>query len=394
MDIVYIAAGTWESILQRTQALAIELSRDNRVLYVNSVLHSVPGAVKRTLRRDDSSALGVRQVRENLFVLDLVPGLPGACHSDGINLVNVRWASFQLKHWLTKLKFRDYVLWIATPWAARLADYLDSSLLCYDCMDNIPAFFQSNRRLLIRKLEQSLIRRSDVVFASSDELYDSCRELNPRVYLVRNAVWPAAYEAVQPAAELRELPRPILGYVGYFGPWIDQPVLALLAERFSQSSIVIVGPVHSDVQRLARYKNIHFIGQKAHSDIPKYIQAFDVGLIPFVIDELATAVNPVKFYEYCAAGKPIVSSALPEMFRYSDICYLAASSSEFVRQAEQALAEVADDVRHRALVCRRRGVAQENSWEVRASCIREVLSDSFFANLGKATAVPRVVLHS
>lgn len=373
MDIVYIAAGSWESILQRTQALAIELAQQHRVLYVNSVLHSVPGMIRRALRHEGRGRVGLRAVRENLYVLDLVPGVPGSCHSDAVNRMNLEWQGWQLRRWAKKLGLSDYVLWIATPWAARLADHLDPLLLCYDCMDNVPAFYRDHRRELVRSLEVPLVRRSDLVLVTAEELRAGCRPFNSAVHLVRNGVWNADYRDATPAAELESLPHPMFGYVGYLGDWLDQDAVAALAQRFPHGSVVLVGPVHTSVARLERLPNVHFTGRVPHHRLPGYIQAFDVGLIPFVLDDLAAAVDPVKFYEYCAAGKPVVATALPELVRHGELCYLASATGEFNRRVEEALAELADPDFSAALAERRRRLAAGNSWAERAARIDELL---------------------
>lgn len=373
MDIVYIAAGSWESILQRTQALAIELSQRHRVLYVNSVLHSVPGMVRRALRHEGPARCGLRAVRENLSVLDLVPGVPGSCNSDVLNRMNLRWQGWQLRRWVKKLGLRDYILWIATPWAARLADHLDPLLLCYDCMDNVPAFYRDHRRELVRSLEVPLLRRSDLVLVTAEPLRAGCRAFNSAVHLVRNGVWNADYRNAVPAAELESLPHPVFGFVGYLGNWIDQEAIAALAQRFPRGSLVLVGPVHTNVARLERLPNVHFTGRVPHNRLPSYIQAFDVGLIPFVLDDLAAAVDPVKFYEYCAAGKPVVATALPELARHGELCYLANATGEFILRVEEALAELADPDFSTALAERRRRLAAGNSWTERAARIDELL---------------------
>jgi hypothetical protein len=375
MDILYIAASPWDSMLQRSQAIAIELAREARVLYVNSTLLSVLGAVRRIVRGESPARPGIHEVQKNLMVLDLAPGpLPGGCHVHAFNRGELWWASLQLRRWVEKLRFRDYILWFATPWAAHLADHLDPLLVCYDCVDNMPAFFPPGRqRALVRDLEQWLIARADVVFATSDQLRTVCLALNPDVHLVRNGVWSARYAHAEPAPDVATFPCPVLGYVGSVGYWIDQEVIARLAERFSSGSVVIVGPVDVDVSRLRPYRNVHFLGRKPHREMPAYIQAFDVGLIPFADGELTAAVDPVKFYEYCAAGKPIVVSGLPELERYRGLCYLAESPAAFVSRVEEALTETTDRKLSEALAQRRRALARENSWETRGARICGIL---------------------
>jgi glycosyltransferase involved in cell wall biosynthesis len=89
---------------------------------------------------------------------------------------------------------------------------------------------------------------------------------------------------------------------------------------------------------------------------------FDVGLIPFLVNPLTLATNPIKLYEYFACGMPVVSTALPEVASYAPLAYLAGSAEEFARQVSAALAE--QDPERRAA---RRQVAQQESWETRVA---------------------------
>jgi len=215
------------------------------------------------------------------------------------------------------------------------------------------------------------------VFASSEELYTKCRKVNANVHLVRNGLMLDRFvrDGISTPAELERLRRPILGYSGYIAHWLDMELLREVALRYSRCSLVMLGPVdaRAPVGRLSALSNVHFLGMKPHSEVPGYICGFDVCLIPFQRNDLTTAVNPVKFYEYCALGRPTVSVTLPELERYKDLCYLANSQEQFLRAVGVALRERENRDDANRLVLRRRRLAEENSWETRGRQLEAIL---------------------
>ena len=85
--------------------------------------------------------------------------------------------------------------------------------------------------------------------------------------------------------------------------------------------------------------NVHLLGQKKHDELPAYCKGFDVGLIPYRIDERMKFVNPLKLREYLSAGLPVVSTAVPEVQRYAHLCHIGATNDDFVAACERALGE-------------------------------------------------------
>src|SRR6185312_1033459 len=103
--------------------------------------------------------------------------------------------------------------------------------------------------------------------------------------------------------------------------------------------IVLIGQQLVDTSAVRDLPNVHLLGQKKHHELPAYCKGFDVGLIPYVIDERMTFVNPLKLREYLSAGLPVVSTPVPELRRYSDKARIAATPDEFVAACEAALRE-------------------------------------------------------
>jgi glycosyltransferase involved in cell wall biosynthesis len=119
----------------------------------------------------------------------------------------------------------------------------------------------------------------------------------------------------------------------------------------------LVGPVEKSVIKCTQ-PNVFFVGEKPLTEIPSYISSFDVCLNLFKDNALAKGVNPLKFYEYLAQGKPVVGLILPSIAQFASVFYSAGSVDEYERGIQKALEETDS-----GLIASRMAIAQEHSWE-------------------------------
>nr|WP_243237156.1 glycosyltransferase [Heliobacterium chlorum] len=154
--------------------------------------------------------------------------------------------------------------------------------------------------------------------------------------------------------------RHLIGFVGGIGDWIDVSLLARLAAGQKESALVLIGPVETDVQALKSLPNVFLLGRKPYGSLPDYIRHFEVCLSPFRINELTLSVNPVKVYEYLAAGKPVVSTALPEVTPFAPVVSVAKDEESFIEAVRNALATDSPEKRAERLA-----LAEHHSWDAR-----------------------------
>jgi teichuronic acid biosynthesis glycosyltransferase TuaH len=255
----------------------------------------------------------------------------------------------QLLHSVSKMQID--VLWIS--WAYHHNVKVNAKVVVYDCLDDFEEW---------DKYEKSILERSNIVFTSSQALFDKQKTKHPNVVMVRNACDPAAIGSrTYPIPnELIGLKRPIVGFVGALGQWVDDRLLEKIAQSYS---LVIIGPkLGKNPPARARY-----LGMKNYTQLPCYYGNIDVGIIPFSINRVSVAANPVKMYEYLAAGKPVVTTDLPECHNHDGLVFPCKDISQFLQSIEKANSIP-------GIASKARAVALENTWEIRFRTIQEEIN--------------------
>ena len=235
------------------------------------------------------------------------------------------------------------LLWVYTPTVAPYLRHFPNSGIVYHCVDRWWAFSDYDERLM-RRYHESLCRQADVVFASAFALLEDCRRYSGNAHLMPHGVeWShfarAALEPMARPDDIHDITTPIIGFFGLIHEWVDQELLAHVAKTIPSATIVLIGKVQTDVGRLREHPNIRFVGQKPYAQLPAYASAFDVAIVPFLVNDLTLAVNPIKLREYRSAGLPVVSTALPEIRTLQDQegVYIADSVEEFAVMLRTAL---------------------------------------------------------
>ena len=258
------------------------------------------------------------------------------------------------------------------PLARRLRERFGWRVV-YDCMDewtNFPGFKDR-----VVSLEQDLVSTADVTVVSADRLQEKWEGRSKTLVLARNGVDLAHYrELFGENRLLGRLPRPIIGYYGALASWVDVPLIVKVARRHPEATIVLAGG-HFDVDLspVAELPNVRLLGQRPYEEMPGLLWNFDVCMIPFLVNDITEATNPVKFYEYLYGEKPVVAPDLVELRPFAGVSYLAKGHEEFLEQIDRALAEAKDDPRRPE----RRAIAEANDWSVRYRAIDEAVGETY-----------------
>lgn len=230
----------------------------------------------------------------------------------------------------------------------------------YDCMDEWENFPGIKPPLL--EMEKLLVERCDFLVVTAQRLFDKWLPYRRPMILARNA---ADYDFYQRRLEqnglLNGVSRPVVGYFGAIADWFDVDLLADVAQSRPDYNFVLLGGVFDvDVSRLRKAPNVKLLGQQPYETMPRYLYNFDVCVIPFKINPITEATDPVKLYEYLSGGKPVVSAPLPELTPYRDHLYVAENASDFAQKIDQAISEDNQEMAER-----RKRLAQRHTWESR-----------------------------
>jgi glycosyltransferase involved in cell wall biosynthesis len=310
----------------------------------------------------------VTQVDERLWVSSLAgaAALFPLSYPPPARAISVRLVIHQLRQAMQSLDFLRPLLWFYWWFFPEIASAVDHSLALYDIYDDHAEYDyvreNPRRRQYSRRIEIELLQQVDLAFAVSGALVRRHSAVRPVEYLPNGVdVSLAEHAAAAPPPEdIAGLPRPIAGYLGSYDSRLNWELVERMADMRPDWSFVFVGggttgPAHS-------HANLHLIGNRSYPDALRYVNQFDLALIPFVHDALTDAVCPAKLFDYLALGKPILSTRIPavsEIVGSGDEVYRADSVEEMLEAAAAARLESSD------LPDRRRALAGSLTWEHR-----------------------------
>ena len=369
-NIICISSIDWDFIWQGHQEIMSTLAKNgNRVLFIENTGVRSPGIrdfhrLKRRMKNYFKGIKGIRRERDNLYIFSPMV-LPFPYFRIG-RWINCRWILSALKKWMTVMDFNDPITWtfLPTPLSLDMVNHLTKRITIYYCIDNFRVSSPSARKIV--RSETSLLKKADIVFVTSKELYDYCSRYSDNVHFFPFAVSYDKFEKVRlrnesMPKELVEIKKPIVGYVGGLHKWVDQQLIKEIAQRNKDLSFVFIGPKQTDISLLEHLDNVYFLGEKRHHELPLFINNFDVCIIPYKVTDYTRNVYPTKLNEYFAMAKPVVSIDLPEILSFnktfSDMVYVAKNSSEFDNRIKQALQEDNQDLKGKRIA-----IAKENSW--------------------------------
>jgi glycosyltransferase involved in cell wall biosynthesis len=356
--LLFFPVVTWASRTQRPQHIAREFRNDGfLVLYPTMAIQK---------RRD--SDIDFELLEEGIYQL----WLHG---SKKLNLYQDTISELDLKNILTAFRkvidainpveiviFVEYPIW--GPLAAKIKETFPGASLLYDCLDDHQDFKNANSA--IYNLESFLLERSDLVLTSSQVLFDKLLPLSSSIKLVRNACDFNFFKKHESVNTNRVKVQQVVGYFGAISDWFDESLVYFAAIKLPQVKFKLIGATTGgQIHELQKLPNVEVTGEMSYDRLPAELREFDVAIIPFKIQPLTNATNPVKIYEYFSQGKPVVAVNLPELKMLETLCYVAHDREEFVRHLELALVE-----NNQELESRRIAFAAANQWSSRYSEIK------------------------
>ncbi len=363
-DIINFSVIAYNYRIQRPQHIARELAKlGHRVFYIENDFAFSPHI--------SQPQIIAKQEEENLYTIKLSSSKNYFIYGDIPSEKDKKIIIASLKLLLYEARILNPIAKIDHPFWAAIASELGMPIM-YDVMDLHSGFKETSAHNL--QYEKDLLQQANIILASSDYLHHKFRAYDKHILPLKNAgEFTHFVQAAKPSklpipADMKMIHRPVIGYYGALADWLNTDLIEGLAKDFPQASIVLIGLVNNTkLERLShKYRNIHLLGEKKYQELPAYLARFDVALIPFKLNKLIQATNPVKIYEYFAAGIPVVATSIPELMPYKKIMYLADNPQSFTRAVKKALTE-----KSLTLKKSRQQIAKLNTWQHRAATLEK-----------------------
>lgn len=381
--IVCLSSTHWHFLWQRPQQIMSRLSREFNIVYVDPPYPLPKSEIVREKNGKIKNPSRLNSINPSLNVLSAyqVAVQQPEAENEDLQALNITWLKEQISQALQNLGwFSAPLLWIYNPQAVAMVGQLGEVGVIYDCVDSFASFSWSDPRA--EQWESELNRKADVIFASARKLYQKLRSGGKAVYLVPNAAdfehfsRTTGYDANIPP-ELKKIPRPRLGFIGAIYEWLDLKLLETLARSKPGWGLVMIGPQQHGLEVPRTCPNIHWLGSRDYKILPWYLNSIDVMLIPFLRNQITENANPIKLWEYLAAGKPVVTTDLPEIPALAGITWISKNEREFIKNCANALHNITNPLKQKELANRARMIARNNSWEERCRQIVSILRQFF-----------------
>ena len=364
-DIVVLAIIDFDFRFQRPQQLAVQFAKNgHRVFWISPTRFIPPGS---------GTHYHVLELRNNIWEVQL-SGPQLDVYLGEIDMEATASLAGGLRRLSRDFGISESAVLVQLPFWRRLGVALreeSAGILVYDCMDEWDSF--ENIGEFNRRQEAALVRECDVLTVTAQRLADKFAGQGLAPVLVRNAVDYDFFAGAKHSDLLPGVSGPIVGYFGAIADWIDLDLVYAVAKARPQYSFVLVGQVFGrDMSALEALPNLHLLGNQPYERIPGFLRLFDACIIPFLINDVTTATDPVKLYEYLSLGKPVVATDMAELHQCQDVVYLAKTPEEFVRYLDAALAEDGEDLRNRRIEFARR-----NTWISRVESMESAISSKF-----------------
>lgn len=375
MNIVCFGQQNWDYCWTAKQQLMTRLARrGHRVLYVD------PDWDRSARGARESLALLRRSRRANLHEL-----LAGRLHRFTYRYVpalgwrlNVQRYRRQLGRIVQELHFTEPVALALRPDALAAMDAVAPVARVYYAVDEWTAFggYSDAERAQLRNSEEQMLRRTDLALAVSPRLHERMRRVQPNCFRLVNGAdtehfAPERALRLRPHPVLDGIPRPRICLLGQIDERVDLELLLTLARARPDWQLLLVGRVvRVDVTALAALPNVHLLGYHAYEELPRILRDVDACMLPYRSTELTESCDPLKVYEYLAAGKPVVAVPLEGLRSCREGIRFAQGPAEFLATLDAVLADPQRDVEQRL------AIARQHDWSRRADELLERLEQA------------------
>ncbi len=290
------------------------------------------------------------------------------------SLLNPEKIISELNKIIDKEEMRDnLIVWNYDPFYTDYFNKYNQVLNIFDAVDDWSTHSSYNKYAgTLRRNYETIKLKSDLIFTVSEYLKKKIFDNQTNCFWLANAVDLQNFQnetKIHPL--LKNIKKPIIGFLGILQDRIDTEILTYLVEKNPDKSLVLAGPVWQNFtkKKLRKYSNIHFLGLIKHPDIPSLYNGFDCGIIPYKTNDFIKSIDPMKIYEYLAAGLPIVSTPISGLERFSNLIGFADSPENFNNAVNYSLNLDKNEIKRQAWP-----ILEQNTWDIRIGEMLELIN--------------------
>ncbi len=351
-DFLIISTADWDSPIQTNkQYVSKEIAKlGNRVLYIESLgvrkIQIKKKDILRIFKRIINNLLIIKQKGKNIWVLSFIL-FPGATNKR-IILINKIIFNFNLFIAMKLLKFKKDYLWTYNPLTSLYLDINKFNSSIYHAVDAIE-YQPFMPKDLIKRQEIILSKKVDKIFVTSKNIINKLKKYNSNISYFGNV---CDYEHFSKSLsthiddippDIKSISKPIIGFIGSISEYkLNYKLIYDVAKSLKEINFVFIGPTddslnHSNLGRIKNLKNVYLLGFRKYKDLPSYCAFFDVAWLPLIHNNYTKSMFPMKFFEYLAAGLPIVSTNLESLKEFRNFVYMSDDLSEIKVSIKEAL---------------------------------------------------------
>ncbi|MFP4498034.1 MAG: glycosyltransferase [Vulcanimicrobiota bacterium] len=382
----------WDYLTQRPQVIAGNLAEKHKVFFVDMLK-----GIKKVIKEGDffkkpvkTVAGKIEKINDNLYRYSppnygfafLPTRFDFSTKTAVMDQLHKNLYGFLIKNSLKKLGFnaKYRISLLETPIYHYMRKGVGEDVTIFDCIDEISEI-EKDKGNYFQVAEREIIKKADIVVATSDYLKEKCLQVNDTVYKITNGMSRVFLEEIKPVLipeRLRNMKGPIAGYVGSLAEWVDVDIIEHYINRLTDWQFVFTGSVDfvapdkiEKFDKLMKKRNVYHLGFVDFQQLPAIVDSFDVCLIPFNVEsKFVHAINPVKIYEYLSRGKPVVSTHWKEMEIFEDYIEFAEGKEDFADKIRKSY-----EKNNEELAEKRIDYARQNTWYHRAEKLDQVVDE-------------------
>jgi glycosyltransferase involved in cell wall biosynthesis len=347
-DMIVFCHLRWQFVYQRPQHIISRMSQTMKILFIEETIHN---------EENENSG--------NLIIVDEM------LHVLQPNVRNIEAIAALIPAYVKNKSIA--IGWFYSASFSPLLESIHFENVVYDCMDELSLFKGAPEHLINQ--EKYLMAHADIIFTGGKSLYESKKELHPNVHCFPSSVdeshFAQALNGISIPSDIVHVPSPIVGYYGVIDERIDLYLIDQAAEKMPHVSFVMIGPLAKiEDSDLPKRDNIYYLGMKSYDELPHYLKAFDIAMMPFALNDATKYISPTKTLEYMAAGKPIISTKIMDVVRdYSSCVSLVDSPDDLCN----AITMLLDTKNQSSMNQEYFKILQKTSWDATVAAMKSII---------------------